>query len=74
MDRQWRTYRAYHSPLDPCAPKEPKAYIVPPNQYITVQPKGLRQFPPREALKRGTLWPDLYSPYRPPHAGGGHHG
>jgi spore coat protein JA len=38
-------------------------YIVPPNQYMTFQPAGLKQFSPREALRKGTLWPDLYSPY-----------
>lgn len=69
MDRQWRPFDAYHSPLDPCQPL-PKAYIVPPNQYIVFQKKGLKQFAPHEALKRGTLWPDLYSPYQPPTAGG----
>ncbi|MCF8567286.1 spore coat associated protein CotJA [Alicyclobacillus tolerans] len=62
MDRQWRVYYPYRSPFDPCPPLE-KAYIVPPNQYVTFQPKGLKQYTPREALRRGTLWPDLYSPY-----------
>jgi spore coat protein JA len=69
VDQQWRTYHPYHSPLDPCPPR-PKSYVVPPNQYITYQVKGMKQFAPREALKRGTLWPDLYSPYDPPHRGG----
>ncbi|MCL6516057.1 spore coat associated protein CotJA [Alicyclobacillus sp.] len=69
MDRQWRTYETYRSPFDPCAPR-PKTYIVPPNQYYVMQPKGLRQFAPREALKRGTLWPDLYSPYERAHREG----
>ncbi|MEW6173806.1 MAG: spore coat associated protein CotJA [Bacillota bacterium] len=32
---------------------------VPPQCYGT-------QFPPDEALKKGTLWPDLYSPYHCP--------
>jgi spore coat protein JA len=66
MDRQWRYYESYRSPFDPCPPCEPKAYIVPPNQFIVFQPKGLKQFAPREALRRGTLWPDLYSPYERP--------
>lgn len=70
MDRQWRLYTPYRSPFDPCPPTDPKAFMVPPNQYITVQPKGLRQFAPREALKRGTLWPDLCSVYDPPKGGG----
>lgn len=68
MDRQWRIHHPYHSPNDPCPPL-PKAFIVPPNQYITVQPKGMKQFTPREALMRGTLWPDLYSPYGPRYKG-----
>jgi spore coat protein JA len=71
MDRQWRVYETYRSPFDPCPPKRITAYIVPPNQYILFQPKGLKQFAPREALHRGTLWPDLYSPYEPPWRGEG---
>ncbi|GGJ09632.1 protein CotJA [Alicyclobacillus cellulosilyticus] len=63
MDAQWRTYTPWRSPFDPCPPREQRAYIVPPNQFIQTQPRGLRQFAPREALRRGTLWPDLYSPY-----------
>ncbi len=70
MDRQWRTYQPYRSQFDPCPPVEEKVFIVPPNQYITFQSKGLKQFPPKEALKRGTLWPDLYSPYDVPGKGG----
>lgn len=69
MDRQWRVYQPYRSPMDPCPPLAPKAFIVPPNQYVITQSKGLRQYAPREALKRGTLWPDLYSPYDPPRGG-----
>lgn len=59
---QWREFEAYHSPFDPCPPRK-KYYIIPPN-LIDVQPPGLKQYAPREALRRGTLWPDLYSPYR----------
>lgn len=33
--------------------------------YIPPQPYG-KQFKPDEALKKGTLWPDLYFPYPPP--------
>lgn len=71
MDRQWRVYDPWRSPFDPCPPLQPKVYMVPPNQYVVFQPKGMKQFNPREALKCGTLWPDLYSPYDPPRAGGG---
>lgn len=71
MDKQWRMYTPYHSPMDPCPPLSPKYYVVPPNQYVVVQPKALRQFAPREALRRGTLWPDLFSPYQSPYSDGG---
>ncbi|RIV28699.1 spore coat associated protein CotJA [Alicyclobacillaceae bacterium I2511] len=70
VDPQWHAYTPYSSALDPCPPR-PKAYIVPPNQYVIFQPHGLRQFAPREALKRGTLWPELYSPYEHGDRGGG---
>ncbi|MCL6445516.1 MAG: spore coat associated protein CotJA [Alicyclobacillus sp.] len=70
VDSQWRVYQPYRSPFDPCPPRAIKAFIVPPNQYVIVQPPGLRQFSPRDALRRGTLWPDLYSPYRSPWRGG----
>ncbi|MEW6769930.1 MAG: spore coat associated protein CotJA [Bacillota bacterium] len=30
--------------------------------YVPPQDYG-KQFPVEEALKKGTLWPDLYSPY-----------
>ncbi|KPV42052.1 spore coat associated protein CotJA [Alicyclobacillus ferrooxydans] len=69
MDSQWRPFDTYHSPFDPCPPK-PKSYIVPPNQFIVFQAKGMKQFAPQEALKRGTLWPDLYSPYEAMPQGG----
>lgn len=63
LEQRWMTYRAYHSPHDPCPPREPKQYVLAPNQFITVQPRNLRQYSPREALAHGVLWPDLYSPY-----------
>ncbi|MBX5435995.1 MAG: spore coat associated protein CotJA [Alicyclobacillaceae bacterium] len=69
MDSEWRVHEPCRSPFDPCPPRV-YAYVVPPNQYITVQPPGLKQFSPREALRRGTLWPDLYSPYERPVRGG----
>jgi spore coat protein JA len=60
---QERAWYPFVSPFDPCPPIRVKKYVVPPNQYILFQPPGLPQYPPREALKRGTLWPLLYSPY-----------
>lgn len=71
VDAQWRVYQPYRSPFDPCPASEDKAFMVPPNQYITFQKKSLKQYAPREALKRGTLWPDLYSPYERPRKKGG---
>ncbi|WAH38345.1 spore coat associated protein CotJA [Alicyclobacillus dauci] len=61
-ESQWRQYQPYHSPFDPCPPRA-KRYVVPPNQMMTFQSSGLKQYSPHEALRRGTLWPDLYSPY-----------
>jgi spore coat protein JA len=29
------------------------------------QPPNLPQFSPQEALRKGTLWPILFSPYEP---------
>jgi spore coat protein JA len=69
MDKQWRVDDPYVSPYDPCPPSK-RYFIVPPNQYIVFQPKGLKQFSPREALHQGTLWPNLCSPYNPPHKRG----
>lgn len=65
MDPQWRVDKRYRSPHDPCPPKT-RAYIVPPNQYVTFQPKGVQQWSPTEALRHGVLWPELYSPYGGP--------
>ncbi len=65
MDEQWRVDEPYSGPNDPCPPSK-RFFIVPPNQYVVFQPKGLKQYSPREALRKGVLWPDLYSPYHPP--------
>ncbi|SEM72155.1 spore coat associated protein CotJA [Lihuaxuella thermophila] len=60
---QTRVWFPFVSPYDPCPPQRTKTYIVPPNQYLGFQPPNLPQFPPGEALLKGTLWPILYSPY-----------
>jgi spore coat protein JA len=60
---QERVWYPYVSPLDPCKPMCKKKYVVPSNQFLGFQPPNLPQYPPREALKRGTLWPILFSPY-----------
>ena len=62
---QLREWYPFISPCDPCPPIRVKTYVVPPNMYITFQPANLPQFPLDEALFRGTLWPALYSPYKP---------
>lgn len=53
----------YVSPFDPCPPITCKQFVTPPNLYIPFQPPGMQQFPPREALFAGTLWPAFYDPY-----------
>ncbi|MBP1995899.1 spore coat associated protein CotJA [Paenibacillus eucommiae] len=63
MYKQVRVYFPYVSPCDPCPPIREKAYLVPPQLFMSFQPPGLPQFSPYEALKRGTLWPALFSPY-----------
>lgn len=56
-------YAPFIGPFDPCPPIRLKTYSLPPNLFIHFQPPGLPQFSPREALRKGTLWPDLYSSY-----------
>ncbi|MFF2888011.1 spore coat associated protein CotJA [Paenibacillus sp. NPDC057967] len=63
---QFRTYRPFIGPFDPCPPITEKSYNVPPQLFITFQPPNLPQFSPYEALKYGTLWPALYAPYPDP--------
>ena len=62
-DGQWRVWKPYVSPWDPCPPMLEKWYVVPPNLFMGFQPMNLPQFSLDEALYRGTLWPALYSPY-----------
>lgn len=63
MSSNVKAYQPYVSPFDPCPPICVKTYITPPNLYICFQPPNLQQFSPCDALKHGTLWPVLYSPY-----------
>jgi spore coat protein JA len=60
---QYRVYRPFIGPCDPCPPIVEKSYVVPPNVTMPFQPPGLQQFSLQEALKLGTLWPAYYSPY-----------
>lgn len=62
---QYRVWHPFVSPLDPCPPIREKIYNIPPNLTVGFQPPNLPQFPPSEALRRGTLWPIFYSPYPP---------
>jgi spore coat protein JA len=63
MSNEMKVYHPYISPNDPCPPQLVKGYNTPIELYIPFQPPGLPQFSPYEALKCGTLWPALYSPY-----------
>lgn len=67
MITQFKYWKPYISPNDPCPPRKIKYYSTPPQLYIHFQPMSLPQFAtPREALMHGTLWPQLYSPYPNP--------
>lgn len=63
MNSPTRFYHPFISPLDPCPPIKVKSYNVGIQLFITFQPPDLPQFDPFEALRKGTLWPALYSPY-----------
>jgi spore coat protein JA len=65
MISQVKIYHPFVSAYDPCTPVTAKTYITPPNLYMNFQPMNLPQFSPYEALRLGTLWPALYSPYEP---------
>ncbi|KAA8999694.1 spore coat associated protein CotJA [Paenibacillus spiritus] len=65
MNSQIRSYVPFRGPFDPCPPLPCKTYVIPPNQYLGFQPPDLPQFSLPEALRAGTLWPALFSPYEP---------
>ncbi|WP_285400216.1 spore coat associated protein CotJA [Lysinibacillus sp. fls2-241-R2A-57] len=74
MFTQYKYWKPYISPFDPCPPIRVKSFSTPPQLYINFQQPGLPQYPtPREALKSGTLWPQLFSPYPNPQKGGMKH-
>jgi spore coat protein JA len=62
-----KKYYPYISPFSPCPPIQVKTYSTPPNLYIGYQPYNLPQYPPKEALYKGTLWPAFYDPYYNPY-------
>lgn len=69
MHSHFKKWNPYVSPFDPCPPLNVKCYSTPPNLYIGFQPPGLPQYPnASEALRSGTLWPALYSPYPKPNS------
>ncbi|KFI01800.1 spore coat-associated protein CotJA [Bacillus spizizenii] len=69
-----KSYTPFHSRFDPCPPIGKKYYRTPPNLYMTFQPEHMEQFSPMEALRKGTLWKDLYDFYENPYRGGDVHG
>lgn len=62
---QTREWFPYVGPFDPCPPIRVKTFSTGPQLFIPFQPPNLPQFTREEALKLGTLWPALYSPYTP---------
>ncbi|CAG7631228.1 spore coat associated protein CotJA [Paenibacillus allorhizosphaerae] len=62
---QVKVWYPFVGPFDPCPPILEKTFSTPPQLYIPFQPMNLPQFSPHEALRHGTLWPALYSPYEP---------
>ncbi|MDT3425131.1 spore coat protein JA [Paenibacillus forsythiae] len=65
-----RFYAPFRGPFDPCPPILCKTYVVPPQLFLGFQPPNLPQFSLPEALRFGTLWPALFSPYSPQNRGG----
>lgn len=62
-----KSYQPYLSPNDPCPQQRVKTYETPPELYLGFQPYDLQQYPPRVALRKGTLWPALFDPYHNPY-------
>ncbi|MHA6529487.1 spore coat associated protein CotJA [Paenibacillus sp. BAC0078] len=70
MNPEERVWIPFRGPFDPCPPVPCKTFVVPPNQFINFQPPNLPQFTLPEALRAGTLWPALFSPYESKSKGG----
>lgn len=60
---QFRVYTPFIGPFDPCPPILQKSYSTPPHLFLGFQPPNLPQFSPADALRAGTLWCALFSPY-----------
>ncbi|MBM7578027.1 spore coat associated protein CotJA [Jeotgalibacillus terrae] len=71
MSQQNNPFRRYYLPFrgmfDPCPPLGPKVFVVPPNLLIGFQPPDFPQFPPLEALQKGTLWEPFFDYYESPY-------
>jgi spore coat protein JA len=65
MKNQVKIYHPVAGRYDPCTPITEKTFVVPPQLFLTYQPADLPQYEGKEALLKGTLWPDLFSPYEP---------
>ncbi|MCY0888069.1 MAG: hypothetical protein OWQ59_06370 [Alicyclobacillaceae bacterium] len=63
MTKQWFSYERLGGRNDPCPSSGSVFFVVPPNQWLVTQSRGLKQFSPRQALQYGVLWPDLWSAY-----------
>jgi len=61
FENQVKMWYPFIGPYDPCPPIYVKTYSTPPQLFIPFQPTGLPQFPPYEALQKGTLWPAYYT-------------
>ncbi|WP_426447890.1 spore coat associated protein CotJA [Paenibacillus sp. S-38] len=65
LEEQTRVFYPPAGRFDPCPPIVEKTFVTPPQLFLAYQPADLAQYSPKEALQKGTLWPDLYSPYEP---------
>lgn len=69
MTTQRVHYGSYNSPYDPCPTLivDWTKFLKLPELFIDFQPYGLPQYAPNIALRHGTLWPTLFSPYHNPY-------
>ncbi|MFV0556351.1 MAG: spore coat associated protein CotJA [Lactovum sp.] len=70
MDNNVKSYYPVKGRYEPCPPIT-KYYSTPPHIYIGIQKEGLEQYSPKDALKKGTLWPIFYEYYLNPYKNGG---
>src|SRR3954463_1109249 len=65
MKNEVKVYHPIAGKFDPCTPITEKTFVVPPQLFLEYQPMELPQYSTKEALKSGTLWPELFSSYEP---------